>query len=58
MEYLKPWLGRFLQAPNTNYVMNFVQFLEIDLLLQDLDQGDINNDLLDEKKDKKDITPK
>ena len=51
MEKIKPWIGRFLNAPKNQYIMSFIQFIEVEEILKDLKADIIDiDDLVDEKK--------
>jgi hypothetical protein len=51
MKRLKPFLGRYLQAPKISYIMGFEEFLEVELAMADLKASVSDGDILfDEKK--------
>jgi tRNA G10 N-methylase Trm11 len=52
MGKIKPWIGRFLNTPKNQYIMNFIEFIEVGEKIKDL-QSDIRDidDLFDDKKD-------
>jgi len=59
MEKIKPWLGRYLNSPKIQYIMNFIEFIEVEEVLKDLKTDIIDLDeLVDEKKGKKYIRSK
>ena len=56
MEKIKPWNGHFVNSPRIQYIMNFMEFIEIEEILKDL-KTDIRDmdDLFDDKKDIDDL---
>ena len=53
MKKLKPFLNRYIQSPKISYIMNYVEFLQVELALADLKSSVTDLiDLFDEKSSK------